>query len=56
MDYPPAVARMLSDAGAALGDEVEVHAKDGRVWKGIVMEHHAFSCEDVLTLKLAPEG
>ncbi|HUR69207.1 MAG TPA: Glu-tRNA(Gln) amidotransferase subunit GatD [Candidatus Thermoplasmatota archaeon] len=52
MDYPPAIARLLQDAGADLGDEVEVQAADGRVWKGLVMEHHAFSAADVLTLKL----
>ncbi|HVM45354.1 MAG TPA: Glu-tRNA(Gln) amidotransferase subunit GatD, partial [Candidatus Thermoplasmatota archaeon] len=53
MQYPPALARLLSEAGADLGDEVEVSAGDGRVWKGLVMEHHAFSAPDVLTLKLA---
>jgi glutamyl-tRNA(Gln) amidotransferase subunit D len=51
MDYPPAVARLLQQAGADLGDEVEV-TSDGRAWTGIVMEHHAFSGDDVLTLKL----
>jgi glutamyl-tRNA(Gln) amidotransferase subunit D len=52
MQYPPAVARLLADAGADLGDEVEVVSPDGRVWKGLLMEHHAFSAADTLTLKL----
>src|SRR3990170_4476876 len=53
MQYPSAIARLLSEAGADLGDEVEVVAADGRAWTGLVMEHHAFSADDVLTLKLA---
>ena len=53
MDYPAPVARLLSGAGADLGDEVEVRARDGRAWKGLVMEHHAFSGPRVLTLKLS---
>lgn len=53
MEYPPALARLLQDAGAGLGDEVEVRAANGRVWTGLVMEHHAFSATDVLTLKLS---
>jgi glutamyl-tRNA(Gln) amidotransferase subunit D len=52
MEYPEPVAKLLRQAGAELGDEVEVRATDGRVWKGLVMEHHAFSGEGVLTLKL----
>ncbi len=52
MEYPEAVASLLIGAGADLGDEVEVAASDGRVWKGLVMEHHAFSARDVLTIKL----
>jgi len=53
MDYPPALAHLLEQAGATLGDEVEVVTADGRVWRGLVMEHHAFSGPDILTLKLA---
>jgi glutamyl-tRNA(Gln) amidotransferase subunit D len=52
MDYPPEVAALLRRAGAGLGDEVEVQGADGRAWKGLVMEHHAFSGARVLTLKL----
>ena len=52
MDYPPAVARLLHEAGAGLGDEVEVASPDGRAWTGLVMEHHAFSDPAILTLKL----
>jgi glutamyl-tRNA(Gln) amidotransferase subunit D len=52
MDYPESVARLLRGAGAELGDEVEVRAGDGRVWVGLVMEHHAFSGDGILTLKL----
>lgn len=55
MEYPPAIARLLHGAGAELGDEVEVVSPDGRVWKGLLMEHHAFSASDTLTLKL-PSG
>jgi glutamyl-tRNA(Gln) amidotransferase subunit D len=55
MHYPAPVAQLLQRAGADLGDEVEVRARDGRAWKGIVMEHHAFSGPHVLTLKL-PSG
>lgn len=53
MEYPPAIARLLHEAGADLGDEVEVISPDGRVWKGLLMEHHAFSAPEALTLKLA---
>ncbi|HEX2021286.1 MAG TPA: Glu-tRNA(Gln) amidotransferase subunit GatD [Candidatus Thermoplasmatota archaeon] len=53
MEYPPGVARLIEQAGASLGDEVEVRAADGRAWKGLLMEHHAFSGDDVVTLKLA---
>ncbi|MFA5860076.1 MAG: Glu-tRNA(Gln) amidotransferase subunit GatD [Candidatus Thermoplasmatota archaeon] len=52
MDYPAPVARLLQQVGADLGDEVEVTGADGRSWRGLVMEHHAFSAPDVLTLKL----
>jgi glutamyl-tRNA(Gln) amidotransferase subunit D len=52
MDYPSHVARLLADAGATLGDEVEVTARDGRAWTGLLMEHHAFSDARILTLKL----
>ena len=53
MEYPASVAGLLQRAGADLGDEVEVRARDGRSWRGLVMEHHAFSGPRVLTLKLA---
>lgn len=51
MDDPR--TRLLAQAGAALGDEVEVQAANGRTWTGLVMESHAFSAPGVLTLKLA---
>ena len=55
MEYPAPVARLLRESGADLGDEVEVTDAEGRVWKGLVMERHAFSAADALTLKL-PSG
>lgn len=47
--------RLLASAGAEVGDRIEVSTGDGQVTRGIVMEHHAFSAPDVLTLKL-PSG
>lgn len=52
MTYPKRVQRLLERAGADVGDEVRVRV-DGREHRGIVMPHHAFSGNDVLTLKLA---
>lgn len=52
MDYPPSVAKLLQDAGADLGDEIEVTEPDGRTWRGLVMEHHSFSAPHIVTLKL----
>jgi glutamyl-tRNA(Gln) amidotransferase subunit D len=51
MDYPPGVRAVLDRAGAAVGDAVVVATKSGR-FAGVVMPHHGFSGEDILTVKL----
>jgi len=54
MEYHEVVKRILDAAGAGPGDTVEVKG-EGWVHKGVVMPHHSFSGNDVLTLKL-PNG
>lgn len=54
MEYPPRVKALLDRAGANQGDSVVVHAK-GERFEGILMPHHGFSGEDILTVKL-PTG
>ena len=51
MDYPPGVRAVLDRAGAKEGDGVVVVAKGAR-YAGVVMPHHGFSGEDILTVKL----
>jgi glutamyl-tRNA(Gln) amidotransferase subunit D len=51
MDYPGRVKELLDAAGVREGDEVEVVEGD-RTHRGVVMPHHAFSGDDVLTIKL----
>jgi len=51
MDYPPRIRELLERAGATQGDAVVVTAK-GRPYPGVLMPHHSFSGEDVLTVKL----
>jgi glutamyl-tRNA(Gln) amidotransferase subunit D len=52
VDYGPVVQTLLERAAAHVGDEVEVDTADGRTIAGLVMEHHAFSAPNILTLKL----
>ena len=54
MEYHEAVKKILDSAGAAPGDTIEV-AGDGWSHRGVVMPHHSFSGDDILTLKL-PNG
>lgn len=54
MEYPPRVRALLDRAKADEGDSVVVHAKAGR-YEGVLMPHHGFSGEDILTVKL-PTG
>ena len=54
MEYPPRVRALLDRAKADEGDSVVVHAKAGR-YEGVLMPHHGFSGEDMLTVKL-PNG
>jgi glutamyl-tRNA(Gln) amidotransferase subunit D len=54
MEYPPRVRALLDHARAEEGDSVVVRAKAGR-YEGVLMPHHGFSGEDILTVKL-PNG
>lgn len=54
MEYPPRVRAFLERAKADQGDTVAVRAKGGR-YEGVLMPHHGFSGDDILTLKL-PNG
>jgi len=54
MDYPPRVRALLDRANADQGDSVVVRAKGGQ-YEGVLMPHHGFSGEDILTVKL-PNG
>lgn len=51
MHYPESVRKILASTNAEIGDSVEVES-EGRKIQGVVMPHHEFSAEDVLTLKL----
>jgi glutamyl-tRNA(Gln) amidotransferase subunit D len=51
MAYPAPIAALLDRAKAKAGDRIRVTARGG-TYEGIAMPHHAFSGEDVLTLKL----
>ena len=51
MGFPEPVHVILVTAGAAAGDTVEVTAR-GERYRGVVMPHHSFSGDDILTLKL----
>ncbi len=55
MPYEGFVKGLLDAAGVAPGDEIEVVPSDDRTERGILMEHHAFSAADIVTLKL-PSG
>jgi len=51
MEYPPRVRALLEKFRADEGDSVVVAARGG-TYAGVVMPHHGFSGEDVLTIKL----
>jgi glutamyl-tRNA(Gln) amidotransferase subunit D len=52
MRYPGRAGQLLSEAGADVGDEIEV-ARGKEVHRGTLMPHHDFSGHDIITLKLA---
>jgi glutamyl-tRNA(Gln) amidotransferase subunit D len=54
MRYPGRVGQLLTDAGADVGDEVEI-LRGKEVHRGTLMPHHDFSGLDILTIKL-PSG
>ncbi len=51
MEYPPKIRAVLDRAHADQGDAVAVTAR-GETYAGVVMPHHGFSGEDILTVKL----
>lgn len=52
MGYTGHVGHMLDEAGAVVGDEVEVTRK-GRTHRGVLMPHHEFSDDAIVTVKLS---
>jgi glutamyl-tRNA(Gln) amidotransferase subunit D len=54
MRYPGHVGQLLSEAGADVGDEIEV-LRGKEVHRGTLMPHHDSSGHDILTIKL-PSG
>jgi glutamyl-tRNA(Gln) amidotransferase subunit D len=54
MKYAGLVGKLLDGSGAELGDVIEVRIGDA-VHTGILMPHHDFSSESIITLKL-PSG
>src|SRR5881396_2865778 len=54
MDYPPRVRALLDRSKADRGDAVVVRAR-GERYEGVLMPHHGFSGDDILTVKL-PNG
>ncbi len=55
MGYPAHIETLLKAKGIGVGDEVRVRLEDA-THEGIVMPHHAFSGEDILTIKLTSNG
>src|SRR3990172_885559 len=51
MKYPPRIRALLDPAKADQGDTVVIRAR-GERYSGILMPHHGFSGEDILTIKL----
>ncbi len=51
MGYPHKITKHLEKAGIAVGDIIDLTSK-GKGYKGILMPHHEFSSEDILTIKL----
>ncbi len=52
MRYPGLIEKLLEDAGADLGDTVEV-CKGKETYTGVLMPHHEFSDPSIITLKLS---
>ncbi|HIH01582.1 TPA: Glu-tRNA(Gln) amidotransferase subunit GatD [Thermoplasmata archaeon] len=52
MRYPGRVGKLLTDAGADVGDEIEV-LRGREAHRGTLMPHHDFSGHDIITIKLA---
>ena len=52
MRYPGRVGKLLTDAGADVGDEIEV-LRGREVHRGTLMPHHDFSGHDIITIKLS---
>lgn len=52
MGYTGRVGRLLEDAAAVVGDEIEI-VRGGRVHRGTLMPHHDFSDPAIVTVKLS---
>ncbi len=52
MRYSGIIGKLLDDAGADLGDSIEIR-KGGDAYSGVLMPHHEFSDPSIITLKLA---
>ncbi len=52
MEYTGRASKLLSSAGAAIGDVVEVR-KGLETYQGTLMPHHEFSDDSIVTLKLS---
>ena len=52
MRYSGIIGKLLEDAGADLGDSIEVR-KGSETYIGVLMPHHEFSDPSIITLKLA---
>jgi glutamyl-tRNA(Gln) amidotransferase subunit D len=52
MRYSGIIGQLLEDAGADLGDAIEVR-KGKETYTGVLMPHHEFSDPSIITLKLA---
>jgi len=52
MRYPGLIGKLLEDAGADLGDMIEIR-KGKETYAGVLMPHHEFSNPSIITLKLA---
>jgi len=50
--YPLRMQALLRDHGIEEGDEILIE-KEGTAYRGILMPHHAFSGEEILTIKLS---
>lgn len=50
MTYPGRVGQLLESAGAEVGDVIEIHQGE-KVYTGVLMPHHDFSNQSIITLK-----